>query len=325
MTAQVPWLHASGRVESGKTWKYQYFQIATTRMKQCSMYANSRLEDIPYVEMGPERMQKFMCLEEHEIYTFTKDGNYPDKEDVGRDLEDMAVKVTCKALGWEIPSNWREERERQSKMRCIEEVFDLTRWDAMKRGEMVDLEGGSGNNKRMRYTVDSHDAALNAACRDSGSGDDGDEDDEEKKDSFHDNHHHDTRVQQQQDSHVEQQQQQQMSYSIDAYDTIIPLDSKKKNASKRDSFHERYEEFEPESHDYDDDTGVIDENEQDQHCPVLGYGYEYVEQQYEYENVHQQQQQHNDSFYDESTNVIGEDDNEDGQLHEKNEVTTIEI
>ena len=57
---------------------------------------------IPHVGY-PEEMIEYLDLDEcrgDEVITFTKNGYYPDKYDVSKSLEELAVQVTCSSMGW---------------------------------------------------------------------------------------------------------------------------------------------------------------------------------------------------------------------------------
>ena len=62
------------------------------------------------------------------VYTFTADGGYPTCMDVSSSLEDDAVSVTCSAMGWKIPINWRDVRKRIVNLHDIP-ILDLALWD----------------------------------------------------------------------------------------------------------------------------------------------------------------------------------------------------
>mmetsp|Transcript_13580 Transcript_13580/g.29531 ORF Transcript_13580/g.29531 Transcript_13580/m.29531 type:complete len:376 (+) Transcript_13580:221-1348(+) len=314
-TAQVPWLHGHGHVlgthRDTQNSREQHFQRASRRMRDCAV---CHPEDIPCVEMGPEKMQLLMELDDDDIFTFTKDGCYPGKDDISQALEDIAVKVTCEAMGWEMPPDWRQERERQSRMRCVEEVFDLVEHDAKKTN-------GTGGNKRKRCTIIDPYAALNS--RQGG-------EQEEMKGCFHDSHDvehgrdeqqmnhsiepYSTLISRESGEHEEKKDafheshdmehgsdEQQMNHPIDPYGTSISRE-RGEHEEKMDSFHEHshvgYERFQQQHVDtfYDEDSNVIDENENHRHSRV---GYENVEQQ-----------QNGDTFYD------GIDENKDGRVVE---------
>mmetsp|Transcript_15746 Transcript_15746/g.33266 ORF Transcript_15746/g.33266 Transcript_15746/m.33266 type:complete len:404 (-) Transcript_15746:201-1412(-) len=136
MTCRVPWLHGHGKHHLTKqksknndeefdntNWQHQYFQRAREMMRECGTAL-----PLPYIEMGPERMQHHLMLDENDIYTFTKDGCYPDANDISRALEDRAVEVTCAAMGWKVPEHWRRERERE-RAALLVDVFDLAKYD----------------------------------------------------------------------------------------------------------------------------------------------------------------------------------------------------
>lgn len=170
MTCQVPWLHGHGHIpgtsQKQDDWREQHFQRAREMMREYSPDIIS-----PFVEKGPERMQYFLMLDEEDIFTFTKDGCYPGKDDISQALEDKAVKVTCEAMGWEIPTNWRQERERERAVWRVEDAFDLAEHDANKVNEM-------GDNKRMKYSIDPYATLIS---REGG-------EHEEEKDSLHYRH-----------------------------------------------------------------------------------------------------------------------------------------
>jgi hypothetical protein len=68
-------------------------------------------------------------LDERRVHAFTPDGCYPALEDITRGLEDRAVEVTCAAMGWARPEDWRRARAKLSETHGLP-LLDLADWDA---------------------------------------------------------------------------------------------------------------------------------------------------------------------------------------------------
>jgi len=114
-------------------------------------------------------VEKFMIdlgLKEGDIYTFTEDGCYPTTRDISQALEDRAVEVTCSAMNWKIPENWRQIRKKEAETHGMP-LLDLADWD--RRKIKNDDETSHNNN-----------AKSSTSCK--GEKEDGDGR-EEKKDS----------------------------------------------------------------------------------------------------------------------------------------------
>ena len=141
-TCQVPWYHndTSKRCITKKVpleHRKNYFEKALQIMKNNWRYDQNRKGDIPYVLNAEEIQFKQLELYEEEIITFTTDGCYPDKNDISQSLEELAVIETCKYMEWDVPVDWREQREWYTNKRCKHQnirpmVFDLAEFDAAK-------------------------------------------------------------------------------------------------------------------------------------------------------------------------------------------------
>ncbi|KAL7527920.1 hypothetical protein ACHAXR_002191 [Thalassiosira sp. AJA248-18] len=79
-----------------------------------------------------EQFQRILSLRERDIFTFTSTGCYPTKEEISQSLEDTAVKVTCAAMGWKIPSDWRQIRKEIQSLPQGLPLLDLADWDQRK-------------------------------------------------------------------------------------------------------------------------------------------------------------------------------------------------
>ena len=69
---------------------------------------------IPHLfENVDEFLQKYLSRTDgNEVHTFTKHGFYLTVDDVKEnDFDERAMTVTCAAMGWEIPSEWRKWRQ----------------------------------------------------------------------------------------------------------------------------------------------------------------------------------------------------------------------
>jgi len=149
-TCQAPWFEHTST--SDKCIEKSLFQKAREIMKDNWYRDNERQNDIPFVKY-PENMQKILNLRERDLITFTNDGCYPDKNDISRELEDNAVIETCAAMGWQIPLEWREQREWISPQRTEYELFDLAAYDATKKAFRAPQLDEEDSHKRMKYTL----------------------------------------------------------------------------------------------------------------------------------------------------------------------------
>mmetsp|Transcript_19113 Transcript_19113/g.40291 ORF Transcript_19113/g.40291 Transcript_19113/m.40291 type:complete len:242 (-) Transcript_19113:275-1000(-) len=119
-TCQVPWLHGNplGESERAHHRAHEYMELK-------GKY------DVPHLGT----VEKFMTtlgLKERDIFTFTNDGCYPTKRDISEALEDKAVEVTCAAMGWDIPQNWRIVRKKESETHGLP-ILNLADWDQKQR------------------------------------------------------------------------------------------------------------------------------------------------------------------------------------------------
>ena len=70
-------------------------------------------DDAPLVAPGSIHMREIFDVKESDQFKF-REYAWSMGDDVNATLEDNAVEVTCKAMGWEVPTNWREVRTKQS-------------------------------------------------------------------------------------------------------------------------------------------------------------------------------------------------------------------
>ncbi|KAL7549152.1 LOW QUALITY PROTEIN: hypothetical protein ACHAWF_012416 [Thalassiosira exigua] len=129
-----------------------------------------------------EHFQKATGVKERDLFTFTPNGYYPSKEDVSRALvvktaafnstrwgtfetirphplifappqmdatttEDTSVRVTCEAMGWDVPRDWRTVREKQRKLHGMP-LLDLAEWDRRKRKHESDGDDEAADDER---------------------------------------------------------------------------------------------------------------------------------------------------------------------------------
>ncbi|KAL9189454.1 hypothetical protein ACHAXT_009129 [Thalassiosira profunda] len=160
-TCRVPWLHGHGargkRADSN-------FAHARYQVKECGFDP----EDVPYVLPSVEKIHDHFSCGEEDIYTFTGDGCYPSKKDITPALEDRSVEVTCEAMGWDAPDDWRGMRELERADRFVVDVYDL---ELGGSNTNVPREEGS-DNKRMKYSPGPYQALVSGSSQ------------EEKKESF---------------------------------------------------------------------------------------------------------------------------------------------
>ena len=69
-------------------------------------------DDAPLVAPGSIHMREIFDVKEKDQFKF-REYAWSMGDDVNATLEDNAVEVTCKAMGWEVPTNWREVRTKQ--------------------------------------------------------------------------------------------------------------------------------------------------------------------------------------------------------------------
>mmetsp|Transcript_26454 Transcript_26454/g.55264 ORF Transcript_26454/g.55264 Transcript_26454/m.55264 type:complete len:227 (+) Transcript_26454:223-903(+) len=154
-TTRVPWLHGNPLGESVN-------ERAHDKAREV-MESRGKWEK-PYLGT----VEKFMIdlgLKEGDIYTFTDDGCYPTTRDISQALEDRAVEVTCSAMNWKIPENWRQIRKKEAENHGMP-LLDLADWDRRQKIKNSNDDEITGNN------------VPNASCKE----EDGDGR-EEKKDS----------------------------------------------------------------------------------------------------------------------------------------------
>jgi len=78
-------------------------------------------EVVPICNNTTEECQQILKLDEEDVFTFTKDGSYPDANDDLTKLEDRAVTVICGVMGWKLPKakTWHKIRDEISEERCL--------------------------------------------------------------------------------------------------------------------------------------------------------------------------------------------------------------
>ena len=169
----VPWLHCDNR-KSAIEWREQYLHRAQKIMKSKWERYQRHEACIPLVGY-PEKFIECLELDERcgdEVITFTKNGYYPDKYDVSKSLEELAVQVTCSSMGWPYPNNWQQERVRLLGCRNTEyDIFDLAGYDPTKKNLLQNIgnittnakeKEDSSDKKRMKYTPQPSNAATDA-------------------------------------------------------------------------------------------------------------------------------------------------------------------
>lgn len=165
----VPWLHGNpgcavedddGNVEDG-----------TRAHHDAVQWMERRGDRNPPILGTVEEFQRKLCLNEMGVQTFTRDGCYPSKEDISQALEDRAIEVTCRAMGWKIPANWRLDRK--PSLHGLR-ILDLAEWDRRhdktKNRHDDETVNNRSNNVQIVRKGDDNDAR-------------GDDVQEEKKDS----------------------------------------------------------------------------------------------------------------------------------------------
>lgn len=140
-TPQVPWLHGNplGESERAHHRAYEYMELK-------GKYNSPRLGTV-------EKFMTTLGLKERDIFTFTSDGCYPTKQDISQALEDKALEVTCAAMGWEIPENWRLIRKKESETHGLP-LLNLADWDQRKTKNNSNDE--TNDNVEMTCKGDKH-------------------------------------------------------------------------------------------------------------------------------------------------------------------------
>jgi hypothetical protein len=79
------------------------------------------------IEKSVEYCQDVCKLRDATLFTFTKHGGYPriEEDNIGWILDTEAVKITCAALGWEIPGDWQEMRYELGQRRNVRPAMSI--------------------------------------------------------------------------------------------------------------------------------------------------------------------------------------------------------
>lgn len=140
-TTQVPWLHGNPLGETERA-----------HDKARETMENRGKHDKPYLGT----VEKFMLdlgLKERDIFTFTSDGCYPSKRDISQALEDRAVEVTCAAMDWKVPQNWRQVRKKEVETHGMP-LLDLADWD--RRKTKTNSKEEKNSNSQTKRKDDKH-------------------------------------------------------------------------------------------------------------------------------------------------------------------------
>lgn len=112
----------------------------------------------PYIDTI-EKFQKFLKLDEMNIYTFTRDGCVPTAAEVSQELEDTAIQVVCDLMKWKMPYNWRLRKGQVENL--FGPVLDLAEWDS-RRGQQQHLQeqqrNDYNNHQQLQQQEHFHDA-----------------------------------------------------------------------------------------------------------------------------------------------------------------------
>eukprot|EP00584_Thalassiosira_punctigera_P014704 CAMPEP_0172552560 /NCGR_PEP_ID=MMETSP1067-20121228/45836_1 /TAXON_ID=265564 ORGANISM="Thalassiosira punctigera, Strain Tpunct2005C2" /NCGR_SAMPLE_ID=MMETSP1067 /ASSEMBLY_ACC=CAM_ASM_000444 /LENGTH=231 /DNA_ID=CAMNT_0013340563 /DNA_START=175 /DNA_END=870 /DNA_ORIENTATION=- len=119
-TTRVPWLHGNPLGEADRA-----HDRARETMESRGKYEKPFLGTV-------EKFMVDLGLKERDVYTFTDDGCYPTQRDISQALEDRAVEVTCAAMGWKAPTDWRQVRKKEGETHGMP-LLDLADWDKRKR------------------------------------------------------------------------------------------------------------------------------------------------------------------------------------------------
>lgn len=139
-TCQVPWLHGNPAWRGGSNnsnsdhppWNSNNHHLE--QQQRAHVQAKEWMEEqgalkAPHIGTVEEfQSATNLNLNEWSVHTFTVDGGYPTAEDISQYLEDKAIVVTCSAMGWAVPENWRAIRKKLSDTHNIP-VLNLAEWD----------------------------------------------------------------------------------------------------------------------------------------------------------------------------------------------------
>jgi hypothetical protein len=81
----------------------------------------------PWVDSCPTSLMETLRLGKKSLTVFRgrTEAGYPSK-----DIDDKAMKTTCKKFGWDVPNQWRNARKELSDKLRVAPIIDLQKWDA---------------------------------------------------------------------------------------------------------------------------------------------------------------------------------------------------
>ncbi|KAL7511791.1 hypothetical protein ACHAXN_008804 [Cyclotella atomus] len=99
-------------------WTHEVHHVAVDELKRIGMKNVS-------VEKSVEGCQHTLKHRDDTVSIFTTHGGYPLLEDIGPDLDERAVRITCDTLGWKVPIDWKEKRKEFSRMSSAISAVDF--------------------------------------------------------------------------------------------------------------------------------------------------------------------------------------------------------
>ena len=102
------------RTSSKRRW-YTAFIVFTCYKTRAPHYESSDEmgDDAPLVSPGSIDMREIFKVEKKDQFQF-REYAWAGGDDVNAELENKAVQVTCEKMGWDMPANWRQLRNKQS-------------------------------------------------------------------------------------------------------------------------------------------------------------------------------------------------------------------
>jgi hypothetical protein len=99
-------------------WTHDIHYMAVDELRRIGIKMGS-------VEKSVEGCQHILKHSDDTVSIFTTHGGYPLLEEIGPDLDERAVRITCDTLGWKVPIDWKEKRKEYSRMASAISVVDF--------------------------------------------------------------------------------------------------------------------------------------------------------------------------------------------------------